>query len=176
MKLLKTIFLGLVTAVSLVLLIARLLPSTYHVERSIVIYEPASQVYPQVSNLKNWAHWNPWTTTDPTAKNFINGSGKDIGSSWSWEGKKIGTGSLTLHRLRENRLVHSHLVFKEPQTMEAENIWRFEPVPEGTRVIWYNEGKLDYPVGRIFGLFLDNILGPDFEKGLTNLKQLSENS
>ena len=35
-------------------------------------------------------------------------------------------------------------------------------------------GNLGYPVERVFGLFMESMLGPTFEKGLANLKRVSE--
>ena len=39
---------------------------------------------------------------------------------------------------------------------------------------WMIEGHLGYPVERVFGLFMESMLGPTFEKGLANLKKVSE--
>ena len=45
----------------------------------------------------------------------------------------------------------------------------------GTRVVWVDAGDLgNNPVNRWFGLFLEKIIGPDFERGLANLKRLVE--
>lgn len=176
MKTLKKILLGLGAIVVVFLLAALLLPSTYHVERSIVINEPVDKVYPQVANLNNWVLWNPWTAMEPTAKSEIKGSGKEIGSVWAWEGEIIGTGSLTLKDLQPNQSVRSQLVFVAPQVMESDDIWNFNPTTEGTEVTWAMEGKLKYPIDRYFGLFMDGMLGADFEKGLHNLKKVTEDS
>jgi len=59
MKTLKKFLLGLGAMVVVFLLAALLLPSTYHVERSIVINESVDKVYPQVANLNNWVVRNP---------------------------------------------------------------------------------------------------------------------
>ena len=45
----------------------------------------------------------------------------------------------------------------------------------GIRVVWADAGDLGMnPVNRWFGLFLDKMIGPDFERGLVNLKRLAE--
>jgi len=39
------------------------------------------------------------------------------------------------------------------------------------------EGDLGHsPVNRWFGLFMDKLVGPDFDAGLANLKRLSESA
>ncbi|MDF9800408.1 hypothetical protein OKW21_005671 [Catalinimonas alkaloidigena] len=176
MSLLKKLLLGIAFVVGLFLLFALFLPASYHVERSIVIDKPVSEVYPKVSNLHHWAEWNPWTASDPSVKNSISGTGKDVGSVWAWDGEEVGIGSLTLYQIEPNKKITSKLAFVEPQMFESDDIWTFEEVPQGTRVTWINEGELSYPVDRVFGLFLDGMLGPDFEKGLSNLKEVTEAS
>ena len=50
---------------------------------------------------------------------------------------------------------------------------RLEPAGSGTRVTWTNEGEMGAnPVNRYFGLFMDRLVGPDFEGGLNNLRAL----
>nr|WKN39325.1 SRPBCC family protein [Tunicatimonas sp. TK19036] len=176
MNLLKKILAGIFIIVALFLLVALFLPSTYHVERSVVIQLPVEEVYPFVSNLNEWADWNPWTQTDPTVETTIIGSGHEIGSVWSWDGEKVGVGSLTIQELEPNKLMQSRLAFLKPQMFESDDIWTFEPINTGTKVTWINEGKLSYPVDRLFGLFMDGMLGRDFERGLENLKHITENS
>ncbi len=176
MKTLKKIILGIGIVIVLFLLVALFLPSQYHVERSIVINQPVHKVYPNVADLNNWIAWNPWTQMEPTAKSSVKGTGNEVGSVWSWEGKNIGVGSLTIKNIEPNKGIRSRLVFVEPQQFESDDIWQFEQVDEGTKVKWIMEGELNYPVNRYFGLFMDGMLGPDFEKGLANLKQISEQS
>ncbi len=45
----------------------------------------------------------------------------------------------------------------------------------GTKVFWVDAGDLGMnPMNRWFGLFLDGMIGPDFEKGLSNIKKIVE--
>ena len=176
MKILKKILVGVFAIVILFLLAALFMPATYHVERSVVIQQPVEKVYSQVSNLNAWADWNPWTKMDPTVQSTITGSGYEIGSVWAWKGEEVGVGSLTIQELEPNKLMQSRLAFQEPQMFESDDIWTFEAINGGTRVTWINEGKLGYPVDRVFGLFMDGMLGKDFELGLANLKHITENS
>ncbi len=65
--------------------------------------------------------------------------------------------------------------FRQPTT--ATNTVTFELAPQGeaTRVTWVMVGKqtLFSRVGGLFGFF-DKMLGKDFEKGLAQLKAVSE--
>ncbi|MGD9897698.1 MAG: SRPBCC family protein [Calditrichaceae bacterium] len=174
MKILKLTLYVLAGIIALFLVVALFLPSDYRVERTISIEKPVSTVYNQVIDLRNWENWNPWTAMDPDANSVISGPGKGVGSKWAWEGKVLGTGYLNILEAEENKSIKSDLIFLEPQAMKSFDVWEFRPSGNGTQVVWANVGELDYPVGRYFGLFLDQMMGPDFEKGLKNLKQTCE--
>lgn len=160
--------------IALVLIVAAILPSSYTVERSIEIARPPEVVYPLVADYNNWLKWSPWPKMDPEAKQSVTGTPGAVGHSWSWEGEKAGTGSITLAQLEENRSVQSKLVFKEPMTSEADDYILLEPTATGTKVTWRNSGNLPYPVGRFFGLGIEGMLGPQFEEGLAGIKSLAE--
>jgi hypothetical protein len=52
-----------------------------------------------------------------------------------------------------------------------------ELVAEGSaqKVVWTDQGDLGMnPVFRWFGLFIEKIIAPDFERGLANIKKLVE--
>jgi hypothetical protein len=54
----------------------------------------------------------------------------------------------------------------------------FKLVPKdslNTQVTWVMDSDNGWnPISRWFGVFMDKMLGPDFEKGLAGLKSLSE--
>lgn len=174
MKALKIIGIIIGGLVALFLIVAAILPSNYSVERSIEINEPAEVVYALVANLPNWPKWDPFTDQDPGAKSVFSGVAGTIGSKWNWEGEKVGIGSLTVEELVPNQSIRSKMVSVAPQPMEASDNWRFEPTANGTKVTWTIAGNLGYPVERVFGFFMESILGPTCEKGLANLKRVSE--
>jgi len=171
LKIIGTIIGGLI---ALFLVVTAVLPSSYRVERSIEINKPAEAIYSLVANLPNWPKWDPFTEQEPTAKSTFSGVEGTIGSQWNWEGKVIGTGSLTVEELVPNQSIRSKMVSVAPQPWAAVDNWSFAPAANGTKVTWMIEGELDYPVGRIIGLFMEGMLGPTFEKGLANLKRVSE--
>jgi len=174
MKVLKTLLLSIAGLIAVLLLIAIFLPSDYRIERSIEISQPVPVVFDQVADFNHWLAWNPWTDTEPTARNTISGAPKTVGSSWAWEGEELGKGSLTINEIIPNQAIRSTLRFIEPQQMVARDSWSFVPAGTGTKVIWANEGKLSYPMERYVGLFMDSILGSDYEKGLAKLKRVAE--
>lgn len=174
MKALRTILYVIIGIVALFLIIALFLPSQARVERTIVIEKPTSTVYGLIVDFNNYKKWNPWSQMDPEAKGELEGQAGEPGQKWSWDGKVVGKGSMTLVETVPNKMIKSELKFVEPFEAKSWDLWTFKPVQGGTEVVWANESDLDYPVGRYFGLFYDGMMGPDFEKGLQNLKELAE--
>lgn len=174
MKWIKTLGLGIVGFLLVLLVIAAIVPANYRVERKAVIHAPTDTVFSQVVDLKRWQQWNPWQAMDPEASNTYTGTMGQTGSSWIWDGEVIGKGKITIRQIDTNRAIQTKLQFFDPE-MTTYGEWIFEPVNDSTtRVTWANEGTLDYPIGRFMGLFLDDMLGPDFEEGLKNLKEITE--
>lgn len=170
----KKIVFVLIGLVALILFVPVFMKPSFQIERSIEIAKPAEVIFPFVSDFSKWKDWSHWSSTDPGQKVTISGSPGQVGHKMEWDGKINGKGIQTVISITENKSVASSLIFTEPNSMESVATLSFTSTATGTKVIWSNEGKLDYPVGRLFGPFLDGMVGPDFEKGLMNLKKLVE--
>ena len=164
-----------VVIIVLFLGIALFLPSTSYVERSTTINVPADSIFAIVVDYNYYREWNPWSKMDPDAQGEISGPISQVGQKWSWQSDIIGSGTLTTEEIKPGKYIESKLEFTAPQEMQSKDIWKFEPVENGTNVTWINEAELGYPVERYFGLMMDSMLGGDFESGLANLKNLAEN-
>ena len=146
------------------------LPDKAHVSRSTVINAPPEKIFTVVSDLRRSKDWSPWFALDPQMTVTFEGEGAGVGQKMSWSSQKpdVGTGSQQTIGLIENKQVKAALDFGEMGQATA----TIDLVPEavGTRVDW----ALDVPLGNIierwFGLIMDRMVGPDFEKGLANLK------
>lgn len=146
---------------------------TWHTE----INAPAQEIYNLVTDFSNYKKWNPWSAKEPGAYGEMSGEANTIGHKWLWDGKIIGRGYLQIKELKEGEYAKSDLVFETPRKMEGLDIWTFQPIDKNTtRVSWGHKAYLGYPMGRVFGLMLEKMLGKDFEQGLQNLKNLSESS
>ncbi len=174
MKALKFIFYTTVFIVSAVLVVAFFLPSSYQVERSIEVKATPQQCYDNVADLNHYKNWNPWSRMEPTSEQIVYQPSKGLNAKWSWKGKKIGEGSLTIKKVEIGKNIETHLQFIKPFKSESTGNWQFEKSQSNTKITWGNTGKLDYPIGRIMGLGLKNMLGTDFENGLANLKEYIE--
>ena len=174
MKVIKSILLVLIALIALVLIVALFLPSEYEVSRSTEIGKSPELVYKSLNTFQNRTEWDPWAEMDPSSEAIITGPDSGVGASWAWKGKKTGEGNLTIMKVEENKHIESALVFTAPMAMESKVFWDLEATATGTKVKWTTSGELDYPMGKIYGLFIDGSLGPDLEKGLANLKGLLE--
>jgi hypothetical protein len=57
----------------------------------------------------------------------------------------------------------------------SEGTMTLAPDGDGVKVTWLDAGDLGMnPLFRWFGLFIEHMIGPDFEKGLANLKRVAE--
>lgn len=173
MKLFKTS--GIIIGVLGILFfgIAMFLPSTVLVERTVVVPAPSKTVFNQINDLRQWKHWSPWHTMDPTMKIVYEDYLRGKGASYKWDSELIGSGKLVITESMPHSYIVTSLNFLENKT--ATSRYFFEPVDDGTRVTWTLETDLgDGPMKKYTGLVMDNMIGSDFERGLANLKHYIE--
>ena len=173
---LKKIAIVVAVLVAGVLAFATTKPDTFHVERAATIQAPPEKVYAQLANFRNWSAWSPWDKLDPEMKRKQSGAPEGVGAVYEWEGNsEVGKGRMEILEADPSTGVTIKLDFLEP--MEAHNTARFALTPEGsgTKVVWSMDGPCDY-MSKVMQVFvsLDSMVGPDFEKGLANLKAEAE--
>ena len=175
MKTLRKIFYWFAGILAALVIISYLLPRTYKVERSVAINARPDIVYGLTSNFKLWKLWVPWTKAiDSTAVFEMRGEVACLGTSWKWNGKILGQGEMILTELIPEQLVGYKLSFDEGKYQSMGRII-IENKHDSVKVSWLDEGDLGYnPIGRFMGLFMERMMGPDFEKGLTKLKTVAE--
>lgn len=169
----KIIFGIIIGLAAIVLIVPAFLPSDYTIERTIHIQTDRANVFARIVDLKDWKDWDPWYAMEPDAKYSFEGTPGVVGSISTWEGEKIGSGKQTLMKVVQPEYIETQLQFDGESSL-ATGYWKFKEADNGTKVIWGMKGELDYPIGRIFGLFLDGMVGTQFDKGLSSLKNLAE--
>lgn len=170
----RRLLLSIAILMLLIGVIGMILPSSAHVERSVMINTTPDKIWPHVSNFKAWEAWSPWFARDPDATFTYSGDKGSVGhaSTWSSEQKDVGSGSQKIVEVVPNEKMVTALDFGSQGTAVA----MFELVPQtsGTRVTWSLDSDFgDNFIGRYFGLMMDRMIGPDYEAGLANLKNVS---
>jgi len=169
-------FLKYVTGVILLIVVVGLfLPATTHVARETVIHAPAKVVYDYISDYRKFNQWSPWFKRDPEAKFEYSGTALGEGSKMTWasEHRQVGSGSQEIVEAKPYSYLRVSLDFGAQGKSEAS--WHLTPTEFGTKVIWSLDMTHGWDLlGRIFGLMMDSMVGPDYEAGLENLKQLAE--
>jgi hypothetical protein len=149
--------------------------STYRVEREQYIDAPPSAVRERIVDLRRWVSWSPWERLDPDQQRTYGGPESGVGSWYAWRGnRKAGEGRMEIIQADDSQ-VALDLRFIKPFRSQSVNAFAFVPDGEGTRLVWSMAGTNNLLM-RVAGVFfsMDELLGPDFEKGLANLKAETE--
>lgn len=172
---LPTILIAL-AAILVLFVIVTTRPPTYRIERSSTISAPPSEIFPHLNDLRKSNVWSPWVKLDPAAKQTFEGPASGVGAVGAWDGNKnVGAGRQTIIESRPNELVRLRLDFERPFKCTSTAEFTLKPTRNETVVTWSLAGENNF-VSRAFCLFMnqDKMVGGQFEKGLADLKALTE--
>jgi len=172
---LKKILLVLVGLLVLATGAALVMPSKWHVEKSVSVKARPETIYAAVADLKQWETWAAWNKSmDPSAKWDFSGAAVGQGAVMSWTGEKMGTGKLTLTKGDPQTGVSYEMTMERMQT-PAKGTIGFTAEGEGTKVTWVDDGDFGmFLPGRFFVGMMERTLGEQFQEGLNRLKAGSE--
>lgn len=143
-----------------------LLPKQVHVERKTIVSATPDAILALAASNEGYQRFNPYLTTDPDLKISPFGPASGVGSGFSFDGKE-GKGRQTVAGVSANSVRYDiDLGTMGQPTQMIHTI----PTAGGTLVTWSMDMDLGYnPVARVFGLFMDGMVGKTFEQGLDNL-------
>jgi effector-binding domain-containing protein/uncharacterized protein YndB with AHSA1/START domain len=173
MKFLKVILIIVIVLVAAILIVPLFAPATAEVSSETEIAVKPADLFPTVASFTNRDKWDPWLTTDSTADAVIESQPGYVGSTYSWTGKKIGSGRMEVISVIENQEIVSSLWFGDVET-PSQVRWTFEPEGDGTKVVWSFSQETTYPIGRLGMMFGKVFLQKSFDLGLANLKEFVE--
>lgn len=167
-----TVFVVLVAAV---LLFAATRPDSFRIERRIQLQAPPEKVLPLITDFHRWQEWSPWEKLDPAMARSFGGPASGVGATYAWQGnKEVGSGRMEIRDAAPDK-VGIQLDFLTP--FEGHNTTEFHLAPKdgGTELRWVMFGPSTF-VTKLMGVFvsMDAMVGPDFEKGLAQLKAAVE--
>ena len=172
-RLLKTLIVVLIILIVAFVVIGLMLPTDFLVSRSIIIDAPADRIHSNLNDLNKWPQWSPWVENDPNLKITVGDISSGVGATQSWVSKD-GNGSLVFTSSDPAKGINYDVEFNEGQYRCKSN-FIYVPNNEGTEVIWEMSGNMDTPViGGYFAAKMDSWVGREFEKGLSNLKEIVE--
>lgn len=176
MKFLKGAGIVIVVLIVIYMILGLFGPADYRVERSIKIKATPAVVYNQTTKFSNWATWSPWAAADPGAKYSIKNEEQTVGSEMGWDGEISGKGFMTINDLVPNEKMVYKLTFLEPWEMSSIGGFNYTQEDGMVNLVWYDEGDIPF-TQRPMMLFMDleEMMGPMFEEGLQNIKELCEN-
>jgi len=187
MRFLKRLAIGLALLLAAAMTVVWMQPDDYRVTRSTEIVAPLPAVFARVNDLRQWESWSPWAKLDPNAKITFTGPQAGVGASFAWDGNdKVGAGTMSIIESKTDERIATRTDFVKPFEGTSRSDFLFfddrgaPDVPESwqrghTRVIWSMSGQQSF-IGKAICLVMnmEKTLGPDFERGLAQLKQVSE--
>ncbi len=144
------------------------MPKIY-VRKSIQINAPASEVFLKLNDFHQWPAWSPWLIQEPEAAVNVAKDGK----SYSWEGKRVGSGNMKVLSEIANQSLRCDLNFIKPWKSHAITGFQLKEKDGGTEVTWTMDSSLPF-----FMFWMKKrmvaFIGADYDRGLQMLKDLVE--
>lgn len=173
MKVLKVILYIVLAIVVIGAAAVFMIPTEYHVERSVTVNAPKKLVMQQAGRFENFVKWSPWNKLDPNMTTKIEGTDGTVGAKYSWVGNdEVGEGNMIITGVSENQ-IDEDLNFLKPFESSAKVSLIFEATDGGTKATWAMDGESGRPMN-LMNPMMDGMLGADFESGLADLKRISE--
>jgi hypothetical protein len=147
-----------------------LLPRHVTVERSALVDASPEAVLALASTTEGFQRFNPYITADPDLTIEPFGPEAGVGAGFRFEGRD-GTGTQTISNITADRVTYAIDLGSMGQPTQ-----HITARPEGnqTRVTWTVESDMGLnPVFRVFGLFMDRMLGGTYESGLANIARVA---
>lgn len=177
MKILKKVLIGIVALVAIIAVLGFFIPRHATMERAIDIDTHAAPIYQMLVDPKLYNEWQPWASIDPEGTTYTyEGPKAGEGAKMSWESdhSDVGTGSQEWIKCVHNKSIRTELYFGGSEYPAYSNIV-LDEFDGYTEVTWNFEGDFGpNPFTHYFTLFIEKMLGPQYETGLKNLKSVVE--
>ena len=173
MRLIKGFIIAIVGLFIFITILSLFIPSKIRVTRGVVINAGAGKVFTEISDLKNWRHWQPVFKNDAANIKFDT-TGNGVSNSCEWDSKgnknriiitdkKNNTITATLLRNGENDVFNTIRVLPLADSNQVQTEWNVL-----IKLKWY-------PWEKFYGIFIEKITGEGYEDALNSLKNYVEN-
>ena len=146
------------------------LPRHVSIERTALIDAVPEAVIELAASNTGYQAFNPYKDLDPNLKVEMFGPASGVGSGFSFESKD-GAGQQTVASVTADQVVFNLDLGPLGQPTQAISA---VAVDGATEVTWTMDMDLGMnPVFRVMGLFMDGMIGPNFELGLANIADVA---
>jgi effector-binding domain-containing protein len=170
MKIFRRILFIILCIAIVVISIGFLLPRKIHVERRLLISGSQRTLFSKVNTLKNWVKWSPWLMMDTNAKVIFSGPESGVGASLRWisNDKNVVNGCISIVSSVSPDSIE--VIYDFAEKGRSTGKFFFFKENKNTNVVISLESDLGMnPISRWIGLFSDQLIGPDLDKGLNKL-------
>lgn len=123
--------------------------------------------------MQNWVNWWPGIQHDSSVKLQYSEIKSGEGAAFSWISSDYNTGSGKISIISDIHPDSLQVLIDYGKNGKSTSKFILQKVGLNTRLSWRLESDLGInPLTRWFGLFTDQMTGPDIEKGLNNLARL----
>ncbi|MEM8980219.1 MAG: SRPBCC family protein [Pseudomonadota bacterium] len=146
------------------------LPRHVSIERSAVIDAAPEAVIALAASNTSYQTFNPYKDLDPNLQVEMFGPASGVGSGFTFESKD-GAGQQTVAAVSADAVSFALDLGPLGQPTQAISA---VPMNGATEVTWSMDMDLGMnPVFRVMGLFMDGMIGPNFELGLANIADVA---
>jgi hypothetical protein len=150
------------------------LPSAVQFERTRTVAASPSSILALLDGGAGFQQINPYKDADPKLQITQFGPERGVGSGFAFKGKD-GKGTQTIIAMEPGRSVT--MLIDMGAMGKSTHTWLLAPAAGGTSVTWRLDAGFGMnPIGRVFGLFLERMLGPTMERGLANIDRVVTNA
>ncbi len=148
-------------------------PDTFTVTRTAVMPAAPSAIFPYINDMRKWNEWSPWARAEPDAKLFYEGPSEGMGAAFSWEGRKVGTGKMTVVESLPDERVTVRLDFLRPFKATSQASFILDIEGDTSFITWSMTGRNSF-AAKLMNVFIDceKMCGEQFDHGLDNLRAL----
>ncbi len=142
------------------------------VSRGVVINAPAGKVFTEISNLKNWRHWQPVFKNEALNIKFdTTENGTSNACEWESKGKK---NKIVITAKESNKITTLLIRAGETDALNTISVLALADSNQ-VQVEWNVLIKLKwYPWEKFSGIFIEKITGQGYEDALNSLKEYIE--
>lgn len=151
-------------------------PNSYDVYRTRIIQAPTELLFNNINDFKNWESWSPWIEKDPSINISYPAKTNGTGGSYTWTSDE---GNGKMETLLSTPFDSINMEMKFDDFPPSNVYWKFDKVEGGTEVTWGMKANSLPFMLKLFAAIsggMDNMIGPDYERGLEKLDSVIVNS